>query len=440
MNRSQEFRTAAAAMGCTQKACAGKPYHVFDLNYGTMYSPAEAGAVSALVEMSYRFVSSGNIGEQDALLYSVADRGELAKFKAGEAAILFWQRPHHVQAERDPARWISLRDWLAEEGRTPESNLNGQFVMAATAAGLIYSEAPNAGDPTMFWHTFSLPNGKEVCPLYGKLEAAQVKALVELAAVYSTMPKIWGPHHSLLDMVAAVDEVDAFEAGRSQTINWKVRRGVARLGHKTLREWLAERGQLFNGAEFESPYATTLNFMFGFGPRLTNEPRRLTIGNALDLSFFDRSGSIGGDRSEKFQLPVNPSGDFNFSHERPLATESALSELLRDGDLEFPYGDKLLTITEKPDEEAALLEQILGGGAMANLDRSKLLALLTDGDEADTSPLSAEGGAVADTVESLCAEGREAEAWTSVLAVGDNEIVTPHLTYFSVGGPLSGKK
>lgn len=430
MDRSQQFRQAAKDYNCD--ACKGSPYHYFDLS-GGLYSAAAASSVKGLVEMARRFSLAGSRGLHTELLELAAKRDELAQFVAGTKPVINWHRPDHVQAEREesPEGWITLAGWLTEQDQEPVLDLALQFALAARAAGLTYGpdEVPK-DDPSGFWHQFVLRFGRDMrLTVYAKPEAEQLKALIELARVYSELPRAFGPHLTLLAMVADPADLEAFAAGRIQFVGWVIPSLRTPLGRTTLREWLAAQGQIFS-EEYDGLFGSFGSaFAHEFVPRQPVEPtKRMGIyspSSPFDLGHLDQSRSIG---------------DHRYGHERPLAIESALAELLRDGSLECPYEGKLLTIPEQPDEEALLLKPILGGGAMANLDLSKLALVTTDG-EAVTPPLSADDDAVEEAVAALTDEGREAEALTSVLALAESEkeIGTPRLTYFSVGGRLNGK-
>lgn len=88
----------------------------FDLNMGQIdINNAEPWRVMRLVTIARHFADDAMYGEHNALLGLVAQRRELEK-----GGNVYWHRAYHVGANNNPA-WVSLQDWLIENGQNPDS-------------------------------------------------------------------------------------------------------------------------------------------------------------------------------------------------------------------------------------------------------------------------------------------------------------------------------
>ncbi len=81
-----------------------------DLNQGPLYAPADVEKIIRLVELARKHAVDEAYGEHGALLQLVARRDEL------DDAMVMWHRPYHVNMGRPSDDWVSLQDWLAENG------------------------------------------------------------------------------------------------------------------------------------------------------------------------------------------------------------------------------------------------------------------------------------------------------------------------------------
>lgn len=78
----------------------------YDLNQGQFYSDPDPATILRILALA----ASISDGEQNAMLWLVAKRSDIA-----EKVQVNWQRGYYV-ANRDDPNWVTLRDWLAEQG------------------------------------------------------------------------------------------------------------------------------------------------------------------------------------------------------------------------------------------------------------------------------------------------------------------------------------
>jgi hypothetical protein len=124
-SRSESFRKAAdfARLTAQDGPTVGEQSHLFDLNQGTIYACSEAAKVRGLVELARVHAPSSAYGEHHALLGLVARRVDLERFNDGRLLQLTWHRAYHVGALSDPEAFVSLADWLNEQGEVPNLDL-----------------------------------------------------------------------------------------------------------------------------------------------------------------------------------------------------------------------------------------------------------------------------------------------------------------------------
>lgn len=85
----------------------------YDLNQGGFSSLADAAKVVQIVTLARQEAGHEDHGEHVAMLNLVAKRSELSDKKEVQRGV-YWHRPYHVSAT--PDLWISLEDWLKEQG------------------------------------------------------------------------------------------------------------------------------------------------------------------------------------------------------------------------------------------------------------------------------------------------------------------------------------
>jgi len=82
----------------------------YDLNMGALRGPKEPEKVLSLVNLARKHADSENYGEHNALLDLVCQR------KDTQAERIIWHRSYHTRASNERHLWVSLREWLAENG------------------------------------------------------------------------------------------------------------------------------------------------------------------------------------------------------------------------------------------------------------------------------------------------------------------------------------
>jgi hypothetical protein len=109
--RTMAFRREAMEEGLGGGSAITTSARFFlDLNQGPLYAPADVEKIARLVELARKHAVEESYGEHGALLELVARREEL------DGAVVMWHRSYHVNRGRVPDGWVSLRDWLAENG------------------------------------------------------------------------------------------------------------------------------------------------------------------------------------------------------------------------------------------------------------------------------------------------------------------------------------
>lgn len=85
----------------------------YDLNYGQIYGSTDPDKVFALVKLARKCASFDGDGEHNALLNLVARKDELGDESSGRVC---WHRVYYTNARNEPDAWISLRDFLTNNG------------------------------------------------------------------------------------------------------------------------------------------------------------------------------------------------------------------------------------------------------------------------------------------------------------------------------------
>ena len=110
--RTMAFRREAMEEGLGGGSAITTSARFFlDLNQGPLYAPADVEKISRLVELARKHSVDETYGEHGALLQLVARREEF------DGTVVMWHRPYHVNMGCLPDDWVSLHDWLAENGR-----------------------------------------------------------------------------------------------------------------------------------------------------------------------------------------------------------------------------------------------------------------------------------------------------------------------------------
>jgi len=108
--RARNLRNEAEQRGITLKRGEeDKPHYHFDLNLGAMKTSKDPQKALELVQLAVEQSAPG-FGEHKALL------GQVAKLKELEQDTVTWHDPFAVEAEKNPKVWVSLEDWLNEQG------------------------------------------------------------------------------------------------------------------------------------------------------------------------------------------------------------------------------------------------------------------------------------------------------------------------------------
>jgi hypothetical protein len=114
--RAEQFRNAVIEQGYGWHYGGQEvPNFFFDLNSGQIYAKQDPESVMGVVRLAREAAHDDMYGDHNALLALVAARSEVNGDR------VYWHRPYHVGASDNPAVWISLKDWLTENGQEPDS-------------------------------------------------------------------------------------------------------------------------------------------------------------------------------------------------------------------------------------------------------------------------------------------------------------------------------
>jgi hypothetical protein len=114
--RATQFRNAVVEQRVGWSYGDQEPENFFfDLNSGQIYTKRDAESAMKVVQLAREAAADEGYGDHNALLSLVAERSELGRNS------VYWHRPYHVRASDDPEVWISLKDWLKEQGQNPDS-------------------------------------------------------------------------------------------------------------------------------------------------------------------------------------------------------------------------------------------------------------------------------------------------------------------------------
>jgi hypothetical protein len=115
---AENFRDAAEAQGLSfgSRPDGQSQFFYLDLNSGQMYIKTDPESVMSVVRLAREVGAIDDMsGTHNAILNLVARRNQTADNRVN------WQRPYHVGAYNAPDVWISLRDWLIDNGQDPSS-------------------------------------------------------------------------------------------------------------------------------------------------------------------------------------------------------------------------------------------------------------------------------------------------------------------------------
>lgn len=114
--RAENFRNSVVQHGLGWDYGKEEPENFFfDLNSGQIHTKRDAESVMKVVQLARVAAESESYGDHQALLSLVARKSELSDSR------VYWHRPYHVNARTEPEVWISLKDWLTEQGQNPDS-------------------------------------------------------------------------------------------------------------------------------------------------------------------------------------------------------------------------------------------------------------------------------------------------------------------------------
>lgn len=91
------------------------PKAILDLNMGTIEASNNVNALARLVKIAIEEARGRGSGTYLALLSQVTEISKLVNI-VGKAARIYWQRPHHALPNGDREDWISLKEYLEENG------------------------------------------------------------------------------------------------------------------------------------------------------------------------------------------------------------------------------------------------------------------------------------------------------------------------------------
>lgn len=91
------------------------PKAILDLNMGTIEVSNNVYALARLVKIAFEEARGRESGTFIALLTLVTERSKLVDI-VGKAARVYWERPHHALPNGDREGWISLKEYLEENG------------------------------------------------------------------------------------------------------------------------------------------------------------------------------------------------------------------------------------------------------------------------------------------------------------------------------------
>ncbi len=106
------FRRDAAETGLiTEHGQFDKENRFFlDLNQGGICVQGDAISLLTMVKLARKHARYEDHGEHQAILSLVAHRSRVTEKH------VMWNRAHHVEGSRNNPEWISVKDWLEEQG------------------------------------------------------------------------------------------------------------------------------------------------------------------------------------------------------------------------------------------------------------------------------------------------------------------------------------
>ncbi|MBP7119450.1 hypothetical protein KBA63_05205 [Candidatus Woesebacteria bacterium] len=112
MNIPATFRIELRKQSLGWDSSEGLTSHFyFDLNDGPFFSRQDPGSVTRIIEIGYALDPSRITGEWSYLLELATPVSDLNNRSVK------WERPYRIPKDAKPGSWITLRQWLMEQGQ-----------------------------------------------------------------------------------------------------------------------------------------------------------------------------------------------------------------------------------------------------------------------------------------------------------------------------------
>ncbi len=109
------FRKSARARKLIVPSCTGADIFKFNLQWGSFCTKNNLRKVASLIQLARAYAPGSTIGEDSEMLGLVVVRGDL---EAGNVFVE-WIDSGEPMVRRNPSKFISLEDWLAENNQLP---------------------------------------------------------------------------------------------------------------------------------------------------------------------------------------------------------------------------------------------------------------------------------------------------------------------------------